>query len=407
MSRLLGLEADCHALLEGGEITKAEQLLRDALCGLRDQLTTRHELTIAAAYRLARFYALQDRMREADEVFDWLSHEFSGQYGLWHARTLEHYQQVVELLQAASRAEDAEQTAYRIFEALRDNWDRKKPVTVVAAAAREAGQPEPSREIDQEVLDRLFSESLDPVWVGQQLRLASLWRRAGLRGVGHLLPLIAERCEKNANVLLPQALMARCHLLELQTWEENYEAAGREAKEARNMLVTLVSRSNQYAPQPRAAALARRVAFLHLDLGDANRCEKILAWTAGKLEDCIVTWADRPLGAGTLRLVYNASCLHVVTYLTQVGMDYQERSTWVEAGPWFERAYSVAARVLGSRADIPNALEEAIERRKFLEKDMLLLTSTPDLPPICSRGPLSRLCHPQIGTTSNPDIRIE
>jgi hypothetical protein len=60
------------------DMTLAEEKYREALSEYQRLLSPTHHDTLELAYRLARFYAQQDRMMQADEVLDWMNRKIVG-----------------------------------------------------------------------------------------------------------------------------------------------------------------------------------------------------------------------------------------------------------------------------------------------------------------------------------------
>lgn len=56
-----------------GRLDEAEKKFRDTLAGFENLLSSTNLDIKAIAYRLASFYAKNDRMKDADAVFDWVT----------------------------------------------------------------------------------------------------------------------------------------------------------------------------------------------------------------------------------------------------------------------------------------------------------------------------------------------
>lgn len=370
LSELQKLKADAEALAAREDPDEAEQKFRDALSGFRHQLSSTHAFTADTAYQLASFYAKQQRMKEADEVLNWLSEEHCSRWGLWHSRTLSHYLVVVEELQAWSRDASAKFLAYGIYEALRDEWSRKKFVLVPAWNRSwdidACGVP------DNDVTDRLFVESEDEVRIDRQVRIANLWLVAGLQGTEHILPCLITRFEERPNRLL-QALAARCYLLKNYIRKGEPNSAESEAALARKLLGQLMS-EHETGILPGVLLESIKLAFLHLDNNDANWCDRLISWTSDKLEDSVSKWTGAGINYRNLCQIRNAGS--TITYLILAGFKHQRRSGWENASSWFEQAYSFSSRVFGPRDQMTQNIEMAIKGRHYPVEDLLGLENT-------------------------------
>ncbi|KAF4625886.1 hypothetical protein G7Y89_g12275 [Cudoniella acicularis] len=101
-------------------IEDAENKFREALTGFENLFSATHEDTIAVAYRLASFYAQNDRMKDADAVLDWMTEKHIERFGDRCLETIEHLLHVVEMFRNWSRNEDAKAFLSRMLDVLKE-----------------------------------------------------------------------------------------------------------------------------------------------------------------------------------------------------------------------------------------------------------------------------------------------
>ncbi|KAK4228436.1 hypothetical protein QBC38DRAFT_414506 [Podospora fimiseda] len=104
---LLAMNNSAKSHITKGDRATAESLLRKVLEGYRYLLGPTNHDTIQASYSLATFFADDDRMLEADQLLEEISHYHITHLGLAHKTTYRHVLHTAELLNSWNRKEDA------------------------------------------------------------------------------------------------------------------------------------------------------------------------------------------------------------------------------------------------------------------------------------------------------------
>ncbi|KAK3386479.1 hypothetical protein B0H63DRAFT_520573 [Podospora didyma] len=299
------LKWDAARLDAEGRTEEAEGLFAAAVSGFRHLLSETHSSTVKAVYQLAAFYANHDRMADADKS----------------EQTLAHYLRVILLLHSWNREEHAQVFVFRITEALQDDeCDGQLSAPQI---------PGDHQAHIQSAVDDLDDES-DESSVDNQLRIADLWVSSGSATIERILPRLMDYCNSNPKQLAVQGLQARCQLARFHVMRKNSDEAARALLNARRALSQTISNQSDPNTIPdRLPSVARKLAFLHLDNDDETHCDRVLSWTAGRLERL----------AGTGFAAQNSVGLDALICPTQTTMEYQNRSGWKGAKPWVEWAY--------------------------------------------------------------------
>lgn len=364
---LYGLKREGQLMKSEGDFHLAENKLREALGGFRYHLSHTHPVVAESAYGLASCLGDQERMREADDVLNWLSAQYCTELGLWHPRTLEHYIRIFELLQDWSRDDFAKLMAHNIYETLRDGSDRRKPLMIpILGASRDLEVPEFP---DTGVLDQLFTGPRDDKLFETQIWIAGLWSVARLPGTQDLLSRLVSQCEEydlevHADGFPLQLLRARLFLIKEHCRNENQEHAEQEATQARTLLAKVVSGAPGMLSKE-ALTISRELAFLHITINDPEGCKRILSRMADRLEDLVSTQMVRR------NISINRNCLNLIKYLIHVGLAYQRLEMKDNARSWFERASAVASRLVGSGGPLTQFIEHMIHH-EFVDEGVLL-----------------------------------
>lgn len=364
---LYGLKRNGELMKSEGNFRLAENKLREALCGFRYHLSRTHPVVAESAYGLASCLGGQGRMRDADEVLNWLSAQYCTAFGLWHPRTLEHYVRIFELLQDWSRDDFAKTMAYNAYEALRDG--SRKPLMIPILI--ESRDPEVPEFPGTEIIDRFIIGPQDDWLFETRIRIAGLWSVAKLPGTQALLPRLVSQCEEHqcevhADGIHLQALRARLFLIKEHGRDGNQGHAEQEATQARTLLAKVASGTRGMLPEE-TLIISRELAFLHITINDPEGCERILSRMADRLEDLVSTWV-----IGRNKSI-DRNCLVLVKYLFHVGLAYQRREMKDNACSWFERAYGVASRLIGPGEPLTHFIEQMLHHESFDEG--MLLTS--------------------------------
>ncbi|KAH7157981.1 hypothetical protein B0J13DRAFT_603652 [Dactylonectria estremocensis] len=357
LTRLMELRKNALDLFARGKNAEAAYDLRTALCGLRHVFGATYPLPAQTGYDLAEIYESDDDPDKADSVLNWMSETHVEEMGLWHPDTLQHYLRIIGFLQASSRYEQAKLLGFRIYHAVRDSWGPRRAILIPSNAESDASSPEA---LDLEVMDRIFAESSEGMIVSQQLKIANLWATAAIPGMENLLQRLVNQCERHPASLAREALEARCCLIKKYIATGASDLADSECKIARDNLAKIILDNTETIPDD-VLTTSIELASLHLQHNNANRCARVVTWTADILEGLVSNF-NRPQ--------FEKNTRTAITYFTTVGLRYQEQSSWEDAAPWFERALALVSKVAKCPNPITILLEDAIDRRSFTFDDL-------------------------------------
>ncbi|KAJ4318725.1 hypothetical protein N0V84_006718 [Fusarium piperis] len=355
MDELLALKAKSAKQISDDQVDEAILSLRTALTGMRDLCKPTHPAVVETAWCLADACALGGGINGGYEVINWISSGYSQDLSLWHPQTLTHYLRVVEKLQAWGRSHDAKSLGFRLFTAIRDSVPSTKIVSVLQSS-------EPDIELDSVADDvefqHVFDARSDMDQVDQQIKLANIWSVARLPGMQSVMQKLVSRFASLPSNLRGREIEARCIGIRVLVYEESHESAKSECKLARDSLAKLILDSN---PPPffDLIKLSKELLNIHFLAGDTPGSQTVQKWTSKSLEDRIL----KPFqGTGGKS---NASAL--IGYFIDIGLDYQRRSKEKEAQTWFERAYGLSVKMLGSYDLTSQRLERAVKERYYDE----------------------------------------
>ena len=106
LPQILTICQTARKLEEEGDDEGAEAKYREALEAAK-HLPAADRTTTALAYELTIFYAHNENTKNADEVWDGLTEQFTQRWGNGHEQTIEHYELVGCLLSVWDRHENS------------------------------------------------------------------------------------------------------------------------------------------------------------------------------------------------------------------------------------------------------------------------------------------------------------
>lgn len=346
------MNREAYQLERLGHIEEAEKMFREVLTGFENLVSPTHEDTSAAAYKLATFYAQQNRMTEADLVLDRMGEKYTERWGLKHKETLMHFLRVVELFNCWSRTDDAVTLLYRVldiygrhyFEGATNVTELNPPATgSQPQVPRVRGAVRPSR-VDISI--GAFTQTNDPTLVHYQLGLVNIHVKAKNEEAEPLLLRLIEQCEVYPERLAQEILQARCALVDLYQQLENDERIIVAVQQAQKALWTILN-SNTEKTKP-LLETCTNVARLHVQAGHYDAAEDIC--------QRIATEAERKFGTD------NGFTIGV---FIRIGKFYQGENRWTDAQPWFERALAASIAANGLSSALTLRLEAALARKHY------------------------------------------
>jgi len=336
------LEADAR-----GDADTAEDQLLNAIAGFKRSLSSTQSRTVRALYTLAAMYANRQQMDQADEALNWLTRETVSRWGHRHHRTMMHFLGVVDLLQSWGRHEHAQLFTYKLL----DNWDEIEDG--IPPEIPGSGTDISADDLDDLANDQplIFEESSEAGVIETQLRLANLWSSSSMSGVDQILSRLIAQCERYPDRLEMQAIQARCSLASWHISRGDKRAARPVVKQAWQSLKKQLDAQKKVAHTE--LSICRRVAFLHREAGRHNTCDEILDHTAQIIERIVLL----PTGQQPVDLA--------ISFNISVGQDYQQRSSWNRARPWYERALALVIHERGPFDPLAEKLSITLQEKKF------------------------------------------
>lgn len=336
---------EAQELEQLARIEEAENKFCEALNGFENLLSATHESTAAVAYRLASFYAQNDRMTDAYAVLDWVTGHYVERFGNRAAQTVSHLLRVVDMFVKWAREEDAKAFFCRIIGVLDEGTN-----DIHGMAAHFGDQNSnrtPDDDSDENPMGSMDNaDSSRPVDIDFQLSLATGYTRTNDKAAEPLLLRLIENCERHPKDLAVQSLRCRNALLALHYGrdEQKLSEALDQSEQAFWKISELVEDKTQLLFQA-ATELAR--------------------WFVK---------AERYKSAEDLLIQIQSDALEVfsgdqqILLFQRIGLLYQNEGRWDDAKPWFEQAlaacyrsneYSCVAKGL------EKGLEAALEKKHY------------------------------------------
>jgi tetratricopeptide (TPR) repeat protein len=334
-------------------IGDAEQKFREALDGFEKLLSATHEDTIAVAYRLASFYAQNDRMKDADAVLDWMTETHAKCFGKRGLQTMQHILHIVELFCNWNRNEDAKAFLSRIIDVVEEeDGDTENDLrSLLNSGSASAmldmsrievipGQPQNSRDPALTI-----NRDSEPVAIDLQLGVAAGYVKTNDKAAEPFLLRLIEQCEKHPKDLAVQTLRCRNALLEL--YHKNNREKMNEALDQSKQTFWRVMNSAQEKTQPLFDA-GEETAKWHVKAGQYDTADEIFVQIQS---DAVETFGED-----------NGK---IISLFRSIGLCYQKEGRWEDAEPWFEQALVACYRTLEEDSNITKRLEAALENQHY------------------------------------------
>jgi tetratricopeptide (TPR) repeat protein len=325
-----------------GIVEDAEKMFREALAGFENLLSATHEDTNAAAYRLALFYARNDRMKDADRVLDWVTRNHIESFGIEHQKTVDHLFNVVDMFHDWSRTEDAITFLSRIIDACQG--------LVHGTTGNSNGSKAPNTRTPPSQLlplDRLMptTEDSEPTVTDHQISIATARAKANDEMAEPILLRLIEQCERQPKHLARQILQCRSALLGLYSAQ-----GGISMNEALDQAQEAFWKALD-SQQEKTESFFEASTELAKWYARAGRHK-----TADDMFIRIQSDAVESFGADSRR---------TITILERIGLFYQKDGMWDEAEPWFEQALAACYTTLGENSGYTKNLEIALENQYY------------------------------------------
>jgi tetratricopeptide (TPR) repeat protein len=335
-----------------GRPDEAEANFRSALEGFDRLLSTTHPETVAVAYRLASFFAEHVRMQDADTVLDWLNQAHLEDFGLSHARTLDHILNVCDMFQNWGRPEQAAELLQRVFhETVKEPPAPDSTYRLTANTSQHATRTsaQETENVHEHEHDPRFSIPLEgPVEPSTlQAQISQLHRgsRAGEGAEAVLLRLI-KHCEQYPDTLLVHSLL--CYSILLDHYEDRDDVVKQTnaLEKAEQAVWTVLQSENKKTRDLLVACLQ-----LSKRLVRGARYE-----SADEIFSRIECDAQETFGSDHFRTIW---------FLENIGTFYQNEGRWQDAAPRFEHALAARLSRYGERHESVRRLEDALKNQYF------------------------------------------
>ncbi|KAF2232528.1 hypothetical protein EV356DRAFT_534460 [Viridothelium virens] len=314
--------ADLQAIFEeakqlqhGRYLVEAEARYREALSGFDRLITISNEETIGAAYAVAEFFAEIDKMREADEVLNWLNRKLIMEWSMPLESVIQHIEKVMNNLKTHGTIPSVvpDQSLLAPFSTETHTGQLSSPQSRENTLAPM---------ISLTGTAWVFHKSTNPTFVDIQISSLKEKIKAGDRSIEAELSSAANYCQDQMADLSIQYLRLRklqVKVYSLLHQDDQLELALARSRQA----VKLCVNASTDLPWPLLQAAAR-ISRKHLKLGHMDRSNDVFEYVANGIEDKVDSKGSK---SGKLQ----AFCI-------LVGKLVQELLHWRAARPWFERA---------------------------------------------------------------------
>lgn len=334
----------------------AEAIYREAFDAAKHLLPPANEAAAAVAYELAIFYARNDDMKNADDVLDDLTTQFTQRWGNGHELTIKHYAAVGRLLSVWGRHQDS----VNILKRMTDDFS----TSIVPSRAEGPSQVQTPRSSNAET----YVHMANPLTVSsipfvnatnhetnpsqtlavlrEQIELDRAVEFDGDETPDRLIIDLIDRMEKAPEKNLTDIVRARCLLARFYD-KADLQDAGKSALDAAKESVVSLCKLDCKIPK----------AFFDVSIDLAKtllQCKQI-------------DEAEQLLERIEARFVegFGEDHADTVSLLIRIGKMYQGLKRWADAEPRFEQAYAACLTNFGYSALVTRTLERCLERKHY------------------------------------------
>ncbi|KAH7234099.1 hypothetical protein B0J15DRAFT_471977 [Fusarium solani] len=353
MDELLMVQTEALRQISYGQLDRAILMLRTAIARRKDIYKSSHPTIVAALWHLVDAYALNQDFQHADEVVDRISTDYSRELGLWHPRTLDHYQRVVINLKTSGRNNVTRSLGFLLFTVIRDNLP---PTDIISVRPAVVTNHDFSSVTESPEFQGIFSEHLDVNQMDQQLRLAAIWSLAKLPGMQLVVQKLISDFKLLPLDLRGREVEARCIYIYSLVDEKTLKTARSECLTTRHTLTSLILCADPLH-LTELIPLARELQYQHRFVKDTSGRNAIGRWIADLIQDGILQ---------PFRGIYGQSrSMKLILHFTAIGLGFQQLLKQKEALFRFEFARKVSDNLLGSDHSISQRLDRAIKDQYY------------------------------------------
>lgn len=338
-------------------IGDAEKKFREALDGFEYLLSATHNDTTAVAYRLASFYAQNDRMKDADAVLDWSTEKHAERFGKGGSKVVEHILRIVEMFHSWNREDDAKALLSRIVDVLgEDDEDADNEAahpcssnsnTVSAMSDTSSTRTNPRQPWTSGDTTGALDCGAQPVVINLQISIAEGYMKTNNKEAESFLLRLMEKCEAHPEDLSVQILRCKSALLAL--YHEDDQNKFHTVLDHSKVLFWrfLNSDSAQQKTQSLLCAGAE-IAKWHVKAGQYETADDMFIKIGEEAEETFDVCKGK-----------------IISLFQSIGLFYQNEKRWDLAEPWFEQALSACYRNLVDESPATKRLEAALENRRY------------------------------------------
>jgi len=343
-------------LNEKDDYEGAETIYREAFDAAKHLLPLASEETATLAYELARFYARNDDMKNADDVLDDLTMQFTQRWGNAHELTIKHYAVVGRLLSIWDRHQDSINTLKRMTNDF--------STSIMPSRAEGPSQVQTPRSGNAETYVHMASpmavssiafvtttnQETNPsqalAVLRQQIELDRVFEFDGAETPDRLIIDLIDRMEKAPEKNLADIVRARRLLVSFYDKADLHDAWEAALDAAKESVLSLCKLDCKIPKGFFDVSIDLAQTLLQCDQTD--KAEQLLERIeAGFVEGLGEDHAD------------------TVSLLIRIGKMYQGLKRWVDAEPRFEQAYAACLTRFGCSALVTKTLERCLEMKRY------------------------------------------
>lgn len=333
------------------DMVGAEEKFKIALDACYHLYPPAHDWTIDITYRLALFYGEQNNMEKADHVLDQLTNQMISRWGQGHEATVRHYLVIAHLLEAWDRHDDFINVIKQLIE-----------ISDSLLAHRESNGEEHQTLLNVDIQTILNSTRLSNIVVDKCVLSPLQVLLALERNSPHIMDVdsgssfsledmidrLIEKFSKSPKDHMIDIICAQTALVRLHNKSDpaKKDAVFREACKSAFLLCKL--------PGKKGLGL----------------CQAAIDFVA----ECLELWDQHP----TMELLEAIEEIaaeengpedpSLISLVIRIGKMLQDKTTWREAAPRFEQAYSASISAFGYDSPVTRRLESSLEERCYSSK---------------------------------------
>jgi tetratricopeptide (TPR) repeat protein len=336
-------------------IGDAEKKFREALDGFEYLLSATHEDTSAVAYRLASFYAQNDRMNDADSVLDWVTEKHAERFGKGGSKTVEHILHIVEMFRNWNRNDDA--LLSRIIDVLgeegedTDNEATHPPSSNSNSASAlpdmSSARTNPRQRRTSGDTTGALDCAVQPVVIDLQLGIAAGYIKTNDKEAEPFLLRLIEKCEAHPEDFSMQILRCKSALLALYH-EDDRNKFNTALDQSKLSFWRFLNSNSEQGKTRSLLGAGAEIAKWHVKAGQYETADDMFIQIGSEAEK-----------------TFDADRGKIISLFQSIGFFYQNKGRWDLAEPWFEQALAACYRNFADGSVVTKRLEAALENQRY------------------------------------------